>query len=63
MPGATEAWLEIGFGGGEHLAEQATRHPDALMIGCEPFLNGVVVFLITIYSFGNIPVKEYIEQI
>lgn len=41
MPGATEVWLEIGFGGGEHLAEQAARHPDALMIGCEPFLNGV----------------------
>jgi tRNA (guanine-N7-)-methyltransferase len=41
MPEATEAWLEIGFGGGEHLAAQAVRHPTALMIGCEPFLNGV----------------------
>ena len=41
MPGATEVWIEIGFGGGEHLAEQARRHPHALMIGCEPFLNGV----------------------
>ncbi len=41
MPGATEVWLEIGFGGGEHLAAQAARHPTALMIGCEPFLNGV----------------------
>ena len=41
MPDATAVWLEIGFGGGEHLAEQAIRHPDALMIGCEPFLNGV----------------------
>ncbi|MBN8551556.1 MAG: tRNA (guanosine(46)-N7)-methyltransferase TrmB [Caulobacterales bacterium] len=41
MPGCAEVWLEIGFGGGEHLAEQAARHPDALMIGCEPFLNGV----------------------
>ncbi|WP_296820037.1 tRNA (guanosine(46)-N7)-methyltransferase TrmB [Brevundimonas sp.] len=41
MPGAEEVWLEIGFGGGEHLAEQAARHPGALMIGCEPFLNGV----------------------
>lgn len=41
MPGHAEAWLEIGFGGGEHLAEQAARHPQALMIGCEPFLNGV----------------------
>jgi len=41
MPGAKAAWLEIGFGGGEHLAEQASRHPEAVMIGCEPFLNGV----------------------
>lgn len=41
MPGASAVWLEIGFGGGEHLAEQASRHPDTLMIGCEPFLNGV----------------------
>jgi tRNA (guanine-N7-)-methyltransferase len=41
MAGAAEVWLEIGFGGGEHLAEQAARRPDALLIGCEPFLNGV----------------------
>ena len=41
MPGARETWLEIGFGGGEHLAEQAARHPDVLLIGGEPFLNGV----------------------
>jgi tRNA (guanine-N7-)-methyltransferase len=41
MPEAKSVWLEIGFGGGEHLAEQAARHPDTLMIGCEPFLNGV----------------------
>lgn len=41
MPGAREVWLEIGFGGGEHLAQQAARSPDVLMIGCEPFLNGV----------------------
>jgi tRNA (guanine-N7-)-methyltransferase len=41
MPGAAEVWLEIGFGGGEHLAAQAARRPDALMIGCEPFINGV----------------------
>jgi len=36
-----EIWLEIGFGGGEHLAEQARRHPHVGMIGCEPFVNGV----------------------
>ena len=34
-------WLEIGFGGGEHLAEQAARNPDVLLIGAEPFQNGV----------------------
>lgn len=34
--------LEIGFGGGEHLAAQATARPDIGLIGCEPFLNGVV---------------------
>lgn len=36
-----ETWLEIGFGGGEHLASQAARHPEINFIGCEPFLNGV----------------------
>lgn len=34
-------WLEIGFGGGEHLAAQARAHPDVGLIGCEPFLDGV----------------------
>ena len=33
--------LEIGFGGGEHLAAQAPAHPDWRFIGAEPFLNGV----------------------
>ncbi len=37
----SQLWLEIGFGGGEHLAAQAARHPDIGMIGCEPFINGV----------------------
>jgi tRNA (guanine-N7-)-methyltransferase len=41
MPEAQEVWLEIGFGGGEHMAAQAARRPDVLVIGCEPFLNGV----------------------
>lgn len=36
-----ELWLEIGFGGGEHLAGQAGAHRDVTIIGCEPFLNGV----------------------
>jgi len=41
MPAARETWLEIGFGGGEHMAAQAGRHPDVLVLGAEPFTNGV----------------------
>lgn len=40
-PDAAEAWLEIGFGGGEHMAAQAGLRPDVLIMGAEPFLNGV----------------------
>jgi tRNA (guanine-N7-)-methyltransferase len=40
-----EVWLEIGFGGGEHLLWQARANPDVGMIGCEPFLNGVASLL------------------
>jgi len=38
-------WIEIGFGGGEHLLDAALRHPHVGFIGCEPFLNGVVKLL------------------
>jgi len=40
-----ETWLEIGFGGGEHLAWQAGHNPDIQMIGAEPFVNGVAKLL------------------
>ena len=40
-PGGREVWLELGFGGGEHLAAQAEAHPEALILGAEPFVNGV----------------------
>ncbi|MHA1113627.1 MAG: tRNA (guanosine(46)-N7)-methyltransferase TrmB [Alphaproteobacteria bacterium] len=43
--GRTDIWLEIGFGGGEHLAAQARAHPGIGFIGCEPFVNGVVSLL------------------
>lgn len=37
--------LEIGFGGGEHLAFRAGDNPDIGFIGCEPFVNGVAKLL------------------
>ena len=42
---AKSIWLEIGFGGGEHLIHQAVNHPDIGFIGCEPFINGVAMLL------------------
>jgi len=39
--GVQDVWLEIGFGGGEHLAWQAQNHPGVGLIGCEPFVRGV----------------------
>jgi tRNA (guanine-N7-)-methyltransferase len=34
-------WLEIGFGGGEHLVHQAERYQHVGFIGAEAFVNGV----------------------
>lgn len=36
-----DVWLEVGFGGGEHLAARAELNPERGFIGCEPFVNGV----------------------
>ena len=49
-------WLEIGFGGGEHLVWQARHNPDVGLIGCEPFEDGVVKVLTAIeeQELGNI---------
>ena len=38
-------WLEIGFGGGEHLMHQAKLNPDVGIIGCEPYINGLAMLL------------------
>src|SRR5690606_17633994 len=36
-----EVWLEIGFGGGEHLLKHVERRPDTGFLGVEPFVNGM----------------------
>ncbi len=40
-----QLWLEIGFGGGEHLQALATAHPGVGLIGCEVFENGICSLL------------------
>ena len=44
-PNARQVWLEAGFGAGEHLIGQAARHPDTLVLGAEPFVNGFAACL------------------
>ena len=43
--GGREVWLEIGFGGGEHMVAQAAANPDVGIIGAEPYINGVAMLL------------------
>ena len=49
-------WLEIGFGAGEHLIDQALKNPSINFIGCEPYINGVATLLSEIerHSINNI---------
>ncbi|WP_084861093.1 tRNA (guanine(46)-N(7))-methyltransferase TrmB [Salibaculum halophilum] len=50
--GGREVWLEIGFGGGEHLVHQAAHNPGIGLIGCEPYINGVAMLLGKIRTAG-----------
>jgi len=43
--GGRPVWLEIGFGGGEHMVHQAAQYPEVGIIGCEPYINGVAMLL------------------
>lgn len=45
-------WLEVGFGGGEHMVHMAARYPAVNLIGCEPFVNGVAMLLGKIRAAG-----------
>lgn len=46
FPGKPDSiFLEIGFGGGEHLAHEALRFPEKGFIGAEGFVNGVARML------------------
>ncbi|MCC7321787.1 MAG: tRNA (guanosine(46)-N7)-methyltransferase TrmB [Rubellimicrobium sp.] len=50
--GARPVWLEIGFGGGEHLVHMAVGNPQVGLIGAEPFVNGVAMLLGRIRGAG-----------
>ena len=50
--GRGEVWMEIGFGAAHHLLHQARSNPDALVIGAEPFLNGVAKAVASVHEEG-----------
>ena len=56
----SDVWLEIGFGGAEHLLWQARSNPAVGLIGVEPYLNGIVKALdgIEADGLGNLRVFD-----
>jgi len=52
--------LEIGFGNGEHLRDLAISNPNKIIIGAEPFANGVAALLSAITNESdNAVLNEY----
>ena len=48
-----ELWLEVGFGGGEHARAQAAAHPQAGLIACEVYENGICSLLSALVPEGG----------
>jgi tRNA (guanine-N7-)-methyltransferase len=46
-------WLEVGFGGGEHALAQIAAHPEAALIACEVFDNGICSLLSRLVPEGG----------
>ena len=57
-----EVWLEIGFGAGEHLAYQATEHPDCGLIGSEVFEPGIAHLLAAVKDRPLVNVRLFIDD-
>ncbi|MFG1327386.1 tRNA (guanine(46)-N(7))-methyltransferase TrmB [Xanthobacter autotrophicus] len=55
-------WLEIGFGGGEHLISHAARRPDMGFIGAEPFVNGMARMLVDLEKAGLSNIRLFGED-
>lgn len=58
----SDVWLEVGFGGGEHLAWQAEKNPEIGHIGCEPYISGVAKLLARIADKNISNIRLYPED-
>jgi tRNA (guanine-N7-)-methyltransferase len=54
--------LEIGYGGGEHLARQARQNPETGFIGCEVFSGGIAKLVQQINEEGLGNVRLYTDD-
>jgi len=60
-PVPEKLFLEIGFGGGEHLAWQMAQHPEAGFLAAEYFITGVASLLGQLPEGGEgVPLRLYI---
>ncbi len=54
-----DVWLEVGFGGGEHLLAQARANPHVGLIGAEPYETGVAKLVSAIADTGAANIRIY----
>ena len=57
LAGGRPLWLEVGFGGGEHLVHQALHNPGVQFLGVEPYVNGVAMLLGKMRNAGVANIK------
>ncbi|MHA7898486.1 MAG: tRNA (guanosine(46)-N7)-methyltransferase TrmB [Henriciella sp.] len=62
FPAAREIWLEIGFGGGEHVSGQAARHPEIGILASEVFFEGVAKLLGQVEDAGLTNIRIWPED-
>ncbi len=53
LPEGMPLWLEVGFGGGEHSRAQVAAHPEATLIACEVFEQGLCSLLAALVPEGG----------
>lgn len=61
-PALEQVWLEIGFGGGEHLVAQAEANSQVGLLGCEFFINGVAKALAQIEKQNLTNIRLYTQD-
>jgi len=62
FPDATRIEIEIGYGGGEHLARIASERPDTGLIGCEVFSGGIAKLLEAIDERGLTNIRLFTDD-